>query len=114
MDDSIFLSIKSLLGSDADYEVFDQDILIFINGVFATLTQLGIGPASGFKVTGPEEKWSDFLSERDDLGSVKTYVYMKVKLVFDPPTSSSVISAYQEACREFEWRLNVAVEPVEA
>lgn len=114
MNESIFESIKKLLGPDSDYEVFDQDILIFINGALATLTQIGIGPPEGFKITGPDETWSDLLGDKQDLESVKTYIYMKVRLVFDPPSNSSVLSAYKEACQEFEWRLNVAVEPLEA
>lgn len=111
VEESIFKSIKSLLGPDADYEVFDSDILIFINGAIATLTQLGIGPSGGFRITGESETWSDFVGNYDDLDSVKTYIYLKVKLVFDPPASSSVMSAYQETCKELEWRLNVAVDP---
>lgn len=111
VEESIFKSIKSLLGPDADYEVFDSDILIFINGAIATLTQLGIGPSGGFRITGESETWSDLVGDYDDLDSVKTYIYLKVKLVFDPPASSSVMSAYQETCKELEWRLNVAVDP---
>lgn len=112
MDESIFNSIKALLGPDASYEVFDQDILIHINTAIAVLTQLGIGPASGFTVTGQDETWSDFLGDDDKtLNMAKTYIYMKVKIAFDPPVNSSVLSAYQEACKEYEWRLNVAVDP---
>lgn len=111
MNQSIFNSIKALLGPDADYDVFDQDILIFINSALATLTQLGIGPDEGFRITGPDETWSDLLGDAKDLDSVKEYIFMKVKMAFDPPTSSFVMSAYQEACKEFEWRLNIAVDP---
>lgn len=111
IEQSIFRTIKSLLGPDADYDVFDHDILIFINGAIATLTQLGIGPSEGFRVTGEDEVWSDFLGEYNDLDSVKTYIYLKVKLVFDPPSNSSVLNAYNESCKELEWRLNVAVDP---
>ena len=111
IEQSIFKTIKSLLGPDADYEVFDNDILIFINSALATLTQLGIGPSTGFRITGETETWQDLLGDYEDLESVKTYIYMKVKLVFDPPSNSTVLSAYQESCKEFEWRLNVAVDP---
>lgn len=113
MNDSIFESIKSMLGPDTEYEVFDPDILVFINGVLSTLTQLGIGPLNGFRITGPNETWRDYLGDREDIDSVKTYIYMKVRMAFDPPSSSAVMSAYKEACQEFEWRLNVAVEPIE-
>lgn len=111
MEQSIFNSIKALLGPDADYDVFDQDILIFINSALSTLTQLGIGPANGFRITGDTETWSDLLGDAQDLDSVKQYIFMKVKIAFDPPSSSSVLSAYQESCKELEWRLNVAVDP---
>lgn len=111
MDESIFNTIKSLLGPDADYDVFDTDIMIFINAAFSTLTQLGLGPSEGFFITGESEKWSDFLSDAKDLESVKAYIFMKTKLAFDPPSSSFALSAYQDACKEYEWRLNVAVDP---
>lgn len=111
MEDSILRSIKGLLGPDDDYDVFDQDIIILINAAFSTLTQLGLGPVGGFRITGYDETWQDFLGDASDLESVKTYIYMKVKMAFDPPTSSFVLSAYQEACKEYEWRLNVAVDP---
>lgn len=111
MEDSIFKTIKGLLGPDADYNEFDQDIIVFINSAIATLTQLGIGPDSGFRITGEDETWQDFLGDAKDLDSVKSYIYMKVRIAFDPPTSSFVMSAYEEACKEYEWRLNVAVDP---
>lgn len=111
MEDSIFKTIKGLLGPDADYNEFDQDIIVFINSAIATLTQLGIGPDSGFRITGEDETWQDFLGDAKDLDSVKSYIYMKVRIAFDPPTSSFVMSAYEEACKEYEWRLNVVVDP---
>lgn len=112
MEESILLSVKALLGADADYDVFDRDIVIFINSTIATLTQLGIGPSDGFEITGEEETWEDFLGEdMRRINSVKTYIFMKVRLAFDPPASSYVLSAYEDSCKEFEWRLNVAVDP---
>lgn len=111
METSILLTIKKLLGPDADYTVFDQDIIVFINSALATLTQLGVGPSDGFRISGTTETWSDFIGEAEDLESLKEYIYMKVRIAFDPPASSSVLSAYQEACKEYEWRLNVAVDP---
>lgn len=111
MNESIFESIKHLLGPDASYDVFDQDILIHINTAISVLTQLGVGPASGFIVTGDDETWGDFIGDDKTLQMVKTYIYMKVKMAFDPPANSSVLSAYQEACKEYEWRLNVEVDP---
>ena len=111
MEQSILKSIKALLGPDADYEEFDQDIIIFINSAISTLTQLGVGPSEGFRITGPNETWTSFIGDAVDLESVKQYIYMKVRIAFDPPTSSFVLSAYQDTCKELEWRLNVAVDP---
>lgn len=112
MEESIFESIKALLGPDASYDVFDQDILIHINTAIATLTQLGVGPAKGLFVTGPEQTWEDLIGKDDGiLNMVRTYIFMKVKLAFDPPANGSVLNAYKEACQEYEWRLNVAVDP---
>lgn len=111
VENSIFRTIKSLLGPDANYDVYDNDILIFINSALATLTQLGIGPPTGFRITGERETWQDLLGDYEDLDSVKSYIYMKVRLVFDPPSNSTVLNAFQEACKEYEWRLNVTVDP---
>lgn len=111
VEESIFKSIKALLGPDADYDVFDPDILIFINTALSTLTQLGIGPKEGFRITGETETWTDLLGDYGDLESVKSYIYLKVRILFDPPSNSTVLNAYQEACKELEWRLNVAVDP---
>lgn len=108
---SILRTIKGLLGPDDDYDVFDQDIIVFINSAIATLTQAGIGPSEGFRITGPKETWDDLVEGAEDLESVKEYIYMKVKMAFDPPTSSFVMSAYQDTCNELLWRLNVAVDP---
>lgn len=111
MNDSILESIKALLGPDSAYTVFDQDILIHINTALATLTQIGVGPANGFRITGSGETWHDFIGDRDDLDSVKTYVYCRVKMVFDPPTNQFLMNAMKETCDEIVWRLNVAVDP---
>lgn len=108
---SILLSIKSLLGPDADYDVFDQDIIVFINSAIATLSQIGVGPSSGFAITGDSETWSDFIGDAKNLEFIKSYIYMKVRIAFDPPSSSSVLSAYEKSCEELEWRINVAVDP---
>ena len=111
MDDSILNTIKKMLGPDSDYDVFDTDIIIHINSALSTLAQLGVGPSTGFRVTGPEECWSDFIGYGvNDLESVKTYVYLKVKMLFDPPASSFVMKAMEDNCKEIEWRLNVAVD----
>ena len=110
--DSILTSIKKLLGIAEEYEHFDQDIIMHINSVFMILTQLGVGPSKGFVITDSAASWSDFLSDDSvKLESVKTYIYMKVKLMFDPPTSSAVMESMNRMISELEWRLNVAVDP---
>ena len=109
--DSILTSIKKLLGPEEDYEHFDVDIIIHINTAFAILTQLGIGPAEGFKIQDSTAIWEDFISEDSkEFESVKTYIYLKVKLVFDPPSNSTVIQSMENTIKELEWRLNAAAE----
>lgn len=109
--ESILTSIKKLLGIEGEYTQFDADLVMHINGVLSILTQLGVGPPAGFSITGAEEKWSDFITERpNDFSLVKTYVHLKVKLMFDPPLSSAVIDSINRQISEFEWRLNVSAE----
>ena len=110
--DSILTSIKKLLGIDAAYNHFDPDLVMHINSVFAILTQMGVGPANGFSITGAEEKWTDFTDESNKFSLVKSYMHLKVKLLFDPPSSSAVIESHNRQISEFEWRLFVAADPV--
>ena len=110
--ESILTSIKKLLGIAEEYEHFDNDIIMHINSVFMILTQLGVGPSKGFMITDSSASWDDFLPEDSKkLQAVKTYMYMKVKLMFDPPTSSAVMESMNRTISELEWRLNVAVDP---
>ena len=113
MEESILNTIKNMLGSDLGYDVFDTELIIHINSAFSTLAQLGVGPKNGFRITGAEETWQDFLGEVEDLESVKTYIYCKVKMLFDPPSNSFLMKALEDTCHEIEWRLNVAVDPGE-
>lgn len=109
--ESILTSIKKLLGLTEDCKDFDTDIIIHINSVFAILTQLGVGPSEGYSIENEFPIWDDFMSSDDKrFRMIKTYVYMKVKLVFDPPTNSSHLQALKDAVDEYEWRLNVAAE----
>lgn len=109
--ESILTSTKKLLGITEEYTHFDMDIIIHINSAFAILTQLGVGPSEGFSIENEYPIWSDFISSDDkQFQMVKTYVYMKVRLVFDPPTNSSHLQALKDAVDEYEWRLNVAAE----
>ena len=110
MDESILTSIKKLLGIPEDYEHFDQDIIIHINSVFMILNQLGVGPTEEFTIIDKTAVWSDFISDNKKFESVKTYVYMKVRLLFDPPLSSAVMDCINKVINELEWRLNVAAE----
>ena len=110
--ESILTSIKKLLGIAEEYEHFDNDIIMHINSVFMILTQLGVGPSKGFVITDSSASWDDFLPEGGEkLQAVKTYMYMKVRLMFDPPTSSAVMESMKRMINELEWRLNVAVDP---
>lgn len=110
MEESILISIKKLLGILAEYTEFDTDIIMHINSTFMILTQLGIGPSDGFMIEDESSVWSDFISDSANLNLVKTYTYQRVRLMFDPPTSSMLLDALKEQIREFEWRMNVAVD----
>ena len=110
MGESILESVKHLLGPGSCDDHFDDDLIIFINGVFSQLTQLGVGPEKGFFIDGPDKFWEEYISDDPKLEMVKTYMYTKVRLRFDPPQSSSVIQLMQQDASELEWRLNVAVD----
>lgn len=109
--DSILTSIKKMLGVTEEYEHFDADIIMHINSTFMILTQLGVGPSEGFSIKDKTALWSDFIPENSNLESVKSYIYMKVRLLFDPPTSSAVMESMKNQISELEWRLNVEVDP---
>ena len=104
--ESILTSIKLLLGITEDYEAFDQQILAHINSVFMILTQLGVGPPDGFMITSKVDTWKEFISDEKKMQLVKSYMYLKVKMLFDPPSSSAVIDSTNRMINEFEWRLN--------
>lgn len=108
--ESILTSIKKLLGIEEEYTQFDNDIIMHINTVFLNLNQLGVGPDEGFFIEDDAATWYDFIGDSNQLQAVKTYVYLKVKLLFDPPLSSSVVESIERMISELEWRLNVAVE----
>lgn len=106
---SILTSIKKMLGIDATYTQFDSDIIIHINAVFMTLNQLGVGPQEGFSIEDDTSAWTDFLDDSPLLNTVKTYMYLKVKLLFDPPASSSTADSMKRMADECEWRMNITV-----
>lgn len=112
--ESILTSIKKLLGIAEEYTHFDQDIIMHINSVFMTLTQLGVGPSKGFCIEDDSAYWEDFIEDPYRLQAVKTYIFLKVKLVFDPSSvGSSTLASYERQIQELEWRLNVAAESEE-
>lgn len=108
-EDSILLSIKKLIGGlDEEDTSFDMDFIVFINSTFTVLAQVGVGPAEPFRISDKTAKWSDF--DYDDLEAVKEYMFLKVKMTFDPPLNGSIMEAYKQRANELEWRLNVFSE----
>lgn len=108
--ESILTSIKKLLGITEEYEHFDMDLIMHINSVFLILTQLGVGPKEGFIIEDDTAEWTDFIQDPTKLQAVKSYMFMKVQLLFDPPLSSAVIESKNRLISEFEWRLLVEAE----
>lgn len=111
--DSILTSVKKLLGIPEEYTAFDPDIIMSVNSVFTILQQLGVGPDGGFSITDSSTTWNDYFGASEDIEqneAVKNYIALKVKLMFDPPTSSSVMQATSNMLNELEWRLNVACD----
>jgi hypothetical protein len=110
METSILNSTKKILGLAEDYTVFDHDVITHINTAFSILTQLGVGPTAGFMIEDAAAEWTDFIGDDPQLNSVKTYVFLKVRQVFDPPGTSYLIAAMEKQIEELEWRLNVTRE----
>ena len=107
---SILETIKKMLGIDAEYTAFDTDIIININTALMSVSQFGIGPVGGLVIQGSSENWTDLLGESTALEAVKTYIYLKVKLAFDPPTSSFVVESINRTLLELEYRLILQAE----
>lgn len=107
---SILTSIKKLLGIPEEYTHFDQDIIIHINSVFSVLNQLGYGPENGFRIEDDAVEWNEYLQDDNNANMIKDYVYLKVKLLFDPPVSSALIEAINRQVNELEWRINNAYD----
>lgn len=111
MENSILVSIKKFLGLSAEYTPFDLDVIMHINSVFSTLTQLGVGPKEGFPIVDETNTWDQFISDEDPrYNSIRSYIFLKVKLLFDPPTSTAVLQSYEKMVSEYEWRLNATAE----
>ena len=105
--ESILGSIKQMLGINEEDTNFDTDIIIHINSVFSTLKQMGVGPEEKFRIVDNTTIWSEFTSEDYDYDEIKTYTYLKVKLIFDPPANTNILNAMKDEARELEWRLTV-------
>ena len=108
--ESILTSIKKLLGIEEEYTHFDADIIMHTNSVFSILGQIGVGPETGFAISSDEETWDQFITG-EKFSMVKSYVYLKVRLLFDPPISSAAIESINRQISELEWRLFVAADP---
>lgn len=106
MEQSILISTKKILGIAEDYTVFDLDIITHINSAFSTLTQLGVGPPEGFMIEDGEAVWSDIIEDDIQYNSVKSYIFLKTRQLFDPPTTSYLIGAVDKQIQELEWRLS--------
>lgn len=112
MNESILTSVKKKLGINEDYTHFDADLILDINSVFSILLELGVGPSKGFKIEDSSKLWSDYIKDEDRLELVKSYMALKVGMMFDPPLSSAVMEAKNRMISELEWRLNVAAEEI--
>lgn len=109
---SILTDVKKMIGPSEIYDHFNNDLIIHINSVFNILQQMGVGPKEGFSITGDTETWEDYessIEEKNLIQMVKSYMYLKVRMMFDPPTGS-VLTYYQEQIKEYEWRLSIAPE----
>jgi hypothetical protein len=107
MEESILKSTKKILGLADDYTPFDLDVITHINAAFSILDQLGVGPAGGFMIEDETTVWADYTAPPNQLHLIKTYVFLKVRLLFDPPTTSFLIEATNNQIKEYEWRLNI-------
>ncbi len=107
---SILTSIKKMLGIEDCYDHFDPELIMHINTVFSRLNQLGVGPMEGFFIEGKEETWDQYMLDRKDLHAIKSYIYLRVRLLFDPPSSAFVLTSMENQIKEFEWRINVEAE----
>lgn len=105
MESSILFTIKKMLGLEVDYDAYDIDVMTHINSALMTLQQLGVGPEQGMFITGPIETWDDFFNPGQMLEAAKSYIYYRVRMVFDPPTNSFVMDSLQKNCDMLEWRL---------
>lgn len=107
MSGSILLDTKKILGINDNYTVFDQDVIIHINSALSILGQLGIGPEDGLMIYDESATWDELIESSRLLNTVKSYVYLRVRMLFDPPGTSFVLKAYEDQLRELEWRISI-------
>jgi hypothetical protein len=110
MEQSILISTKKILGLSEEYTAFDLDIITHINSAFGTLSQLGVGPTNGFMIEDASDVWLDFIPNSNILTMAKTYIFLKVKMFFDPPSTSFLVTAMNEQIKEYEWRISALRE----
>ena len=111
MDDSILNSIKIALGLNVEDDAFDQELIMLINSVLMTLQQIGVGPQDElFHIEDDTKTWSNYLEEPNELPMVKNYIGIRVRLIFDPPQSSSLDQALRQEVAEYEWRMQLKVD----
>lgn len=110
--DSILQSVRKVMCGSATADEFDTDLIMHINTVFNMLTQLGVGPEAGFEITDDTAEWTDFVSSNVLLNSIKSYVYVRVRLLFDPPANQALITSMEKYADELGWRINLTAEGV--
>lgn len=109
--DSILHDVKQMVGQEWDDSTYDVDIQTHINSIFFDLQQIGVGPEEGFAIDGPEVKWDAYLGSDKNLNAVKSYIYIRVRLLFDPPTNGFLVTSLQQQADKLEWRLMVHTDP---
>lgn len=107
MEDSILLSVKKVLGGAVEDEAFNPDLIMAINTILMAIRQFGVGKQEPFNIVDENSKWSDFADNIDDLAALKTYVTLRTRLIFDPPSSSAILDVIKETIKECEWRLYI-------
>lgn len=111
MLESILGSVKQMLGIDQSDTSFDNELIMYTNGALMVMTQLGVGPSGGFTITSASEEWTDLLGDRTDLNLVFTAIYLRVRLIFDPPQNSFLVAAIENQITEYDWRIEAWHKP---
>ena len=104
---SILDSIKQLLGIDVNDTSFDKELIIHINGALMILNQLGVGPEDGYSIVDKNNTWDEFIGDRTDLELIKTDIYLRVRLIFDPPQNSFLVTSIEKQIQEYDWRIEL-------